>query len=132
MIDESTSRYHGSRRLGLMLDQLFGIRRIHERQIASRKVLGYTFSAINTWETILTPSAGGQLAITHAIALSTSNNETVRLAEDGVAFVWTDVSTGNPAPLIEAGVGLEIDGDLSAQVTSLDVKLSIWALEIEV
>jgi hypothetical protein len=109
---------------------LRGIRQV--QSIAEKRTIAYTFAATNTEEVVLSPISGKRLAIVHLMATHAGTGKAViQVSDENGLFIRQEVGSDDVAPLLDSAAGLVIKGSLSAEVSDTDVRLSVWAFEID-
>jgi hypothetical protein len=99
--------------------------------VSRYKEIGHVFSAVGTDETLISKPSNGKLGIVFVLAEVPSGltSPTVTL-KDGLKRIgkWS-VPSGDAKTLIVSTIGLEIEGDLTAQVNDTGITVSAWAVK---
>jgi len=103
-----------------------------DRTVANKKVIGYTFGAANTDETVLSPASDNTLCVVHLIVGVASGLTSPTLTlKDGTTEIGTWPLTSSEAEtILSSSFILPWNGDLVAQVSSTGIEVSVWAVEI--
>lgn len=98
-------------------------------QIASVKNIGHTFSLVDSDEVILTKPPNRKLALVQIIINGENGAAGGVTIKDGSTVIGVfDVPANTSESIIQATHGLEIEGNLVAQVSDTGITLSAWAI----
>jgi hypothetical protein len=96
------------------------------------KSIGHSFAGTASAETVIAKPADGNLALVYVIAEVPSGltSPTVQLNDGATRIGKWSVPSGDAITIISGSLPLEIDGDLTAQVSDTGITVSAWAVKV--
>lgn len=96
------------------------------------KSIGHTFSGTLNAETVLAKPVGGNIGIIFIVAEVPSglSSPTVQINDGATRIGKWAIPSGDAITIISSTVPLEIDGDLTAQVSDTGITVSAWAVKV--